>query len=372
MTDSHPRPAPRGGLARAIDALFAPASGAREEVVWEEADPPPRTSSPEPDPAAFAEALESFLAREPLEREGLAVEVRAQATALREAGRLDSLADAVERLATDPADPPDPAASAMAWKLLTPAVASRVALRIGAAEGERRARLLGAARRLGREMALALFDALREATDRSARRAYTTALAELGADAVPVLDEMLEDGRWFVVRDAVAVLGRMDGPAARERVAVQLAHPDPRVRREALFAVARAADGDAGALVYGMIEDPDRDVRLAAAMAAGTLGVERAVRPLLALLEAEDEEAVQAGLLDSLGRLGDPGAVPAIEKRALGSFFSRPSTRVRIAAFEALHRIGTPRARGLLEQAAEEERDPEIRTAVRRMVAPEA
>jgi HEAT repeat protein len=164
----------------------------------------------------------------------------------------------------------------------------------------------------------------------------------------------------------------MEGPAGREQVRVQLAHPDPRVRREALFAVARAGDGNAGALVYGMIEDPDREVRLAAAMAAGTLGVERAVRPLLALLDEEDEEAVQVGLLDSLGRLGDPGAVPAIEKRALGSFFSRPSTPVRLAAFEALRRIGTPRARALLEQAAEEERDPEIRTAVRRMVAGEA
>jgi HEAT repeat protein len=372
MTDSDPRPAPRGGLARAVDALFAPASAAREEVVWEEADPPRRIGSPEADPAAFAEALDSFLARDPLEREGLAVEVRAHAAALREAGRLDPLADAVERLATAPSDSRDPAVSAMAWKLLTPAVASRIALRIGAAEGERRARLLEAARTLGREMALALFDALREATDRSSRRAYGTALAELGTEAVPVLDEMLEDGRWFVVRDAVAVLGRMDGGVARERVTVQLAHPDARVRREALLAVARAADADAGTLVYGMIQDPDRDVRLAAAMAAGTLGVERAVRPLLALLDQEAEEAVQVGLLDSLGRLGDPGAVPAIEKRALGSFFSRPSTPVRVAAFEALGRIGTPRARALLERAAEEERDPETRTAVRRLVAREA
>jgi HEAT repeat protein len=372
MTDSDPRPAPRGGLARSIDALFAPASGAGEDVVWEEVDTPRRSASREADPVAFAAALESFLTRDPLDRDGLAVAVRAQAAALREAGRLDPLADAVERLAADPADPPDPAVPAMAWKLLTPAVASRVALRIGAAEGERRARLLRVARNLGREMALALFDALREATDRSSRRAYVTAMAELGPGAVPVLEEMLEDGRWFVVRDAVAVLGRMEGPAAREQVRVQLAHPDPRVRREALFAVARAGDGNAGALVYGMIEDPDREVRLAAAMAAGTLGVERAVRPLLALLDEEDEEAVQVGLLDSLGRLGDPGAVPAIEKRALGSFFSRPSTPVRLAAFEALRRIGTPRARALLEQAAEEERDPEIRTAVRRMVAGEA
>jgi HEAT repeat protein len=116
-----------------------------------------------------------------------------------------------------------------------------------------------------------------------------------------------------------------------------------------------------------MIEDPDADVRLAAAMAAGELKVERALRPLLALLEQENDSDVMAGVLRALGQLGDPGAVNAIEKRAVGSFFSRPPADVRIAAYRALHNIGTPHAKSLLMQAADD-KDPAVKGAVRQLL----
>jgi HEAT repeat protein len=153
-----------------------------------------------------------------------------------------------------------------------------------------------------------------------------------------------------------------------ELITTALAHTDARVRREALLALAKVGGDDAGLLVHGMIEDPDPDVRLAAAMAAGALKVERALKPLLALLENESEESVVAGILRALGQLGDPGAVNAIEKRAVGSFFSRPPTEVRIAAYRALHNIGTPHAKELIRDAAED-KDPEVRGAVRQLLA---
>jgi hypothetical protein len=59
--------------------------------------------------------------------------------------------------------------------------------------------------------------------------------------------------------------------------------------------------------------------------------------------------------------------VNAIEKRAVGSFFSRPPTDVRIAAYQALRRIGTPHAKSLLVQAADD-KDPEVRSVVRGLV----
>lgn len=357
------------GMARSIDALFE-ATGRRgsggEEIVWEPVAVGAKAEDADPD--ALRAAVTDFLESSPLERDGKGSAIRMQAAALREANSLDVLADSVERLANEAGDPPDEACVAMAQTLLTPAVASRIAARLGLArEEERRVELVVICRRLGHDMVLAISDALSATSDRFSRRTYLDTMVAMGAAAMPVVERMAEDNKWFVVRNAVAILGEVGGDRAVELIIGTLAHTDARVRREALLALAKVGGEDAGMLVYGMIEDPDPDVRLAAAMAAGELKVERALRPLVGLLEGESDPAVVVGVLHALGRLGDPGAVNTIEKRAVGSFFSRPPAEVRIAAYRALHNIGTPHAKSLLVQAADD-KDVEVRGAVRQLL----
>ncbi|MDX1568664.1 MAG: HEAT repeat domain-containing protein, partial [Longimicrobiales bacterium] len=120
-------------------------------------------------------------------------------------------------------------------------------------------------------------------------------------------------------------------------------------------------------LLLGMVDDPDPDVRAAVATALGALGLDRAVKFLLERLEIESEEKVEVQILRALGALGDPGAVPSIEKRAVGTFFSKPSTPLRVAAYRALGSIGTPRATQLLREARDD-RDDDVRRAVRSML----
>jgi HEAT repeat protein len=369
------------GLARSIDALFGdtpppaspaptPAPTPGEDVVWEpvaEVPKPARRAEPA-DPKALRDAVTAFLRADPLAREGKGRAVRDAAAALREANALDPLADSVERLALGAGDPPDEACIAMAQSLLTPGVASRIAAYLGNARDEdRRKELVLVSRLLGQDMALAISDALSATQDRFARRTFLDAMVAMDSDAMPVVEKMVEDHRWFVVRNALAILGEVGGERPVELVISTLAHTDARVRREALTALAKVGGEDAGMLVYGMIEDPDPDVRMAAAMAAGELKVERALRPLLALLEQENDSDVVAGVLRALGQLGDPGAVNAIEKRAVGSFFSRPPADVRIAAYRALHSIGTPHAKSMLMQAADD-KDPAVKGAVRQIL----
>lgn len=357
------------GIARSVDALFPQARGSRattDEMVWEEAVPP-RPDASDADPDALRAAVSAFLDSEPLEREGKGRAIREEAGALREANSLDVLADSVERLAREAGDPPDEACVAMAQVLLTPGVSSRIAARLGSARDEkRRAELVRVCQRLGHDMVVALCDALAATNDRFARHTFLDTLVALGDRAMPVVEQMAQDTKWFVVRNAVAILGAIGDARAVELITTTLAHTDSRVRREAILALARVGGEDAGMLVYGMIEDTDPAVRRAAALAAGELKVDRALRPLLALLESESDQDVVVGVLHSLGRLGDPGAVSAIEKRAVTSFFSRPKTEVRIAAYRALHGIGTPRAKGLLALALED-KDPDVRLAVRRL-----
>lgn len=365
-------PGPADGPAASDDEASSPAAPAprAEEMVWEEVklETPAARRAENADPQVLRNAVTDFLEADPLAREGKGRTVRDAAAALREANALDVLADSVERLALGAGDPPDEACIAMAQSLLTPAVASRIAAYLGnQRDEERRNELVAVAKLLGEEMALAISDALSGTQDRYARRTFLDTMVALGPSAMPIVEKMVEDSRWFVIRNALAILGEVGGERPVELIVSTLAHTDARVRREALLALAKVGGEDAGMLVYGMIDDVDADVRLAAAMAAGELKVERALRPLLALLEEESDPDVVMGVLRALGQLGDPGAVNAIEKRAVGSFFSRPPTDVRIAAYRALHNIGTPHAKSLLLQAADD-KDPAVKGPVRQLL----
>ena len=349
------------------DAADADSPPAGQDMVWEEVETA-RPPTVDADPDALEQAVTIFLASDPMAREGQGRALREQALALREANALDPLAQAVERLALQAGDPVDEACIAMAQVLVSPGVASRLVAMLGAArEEDRRSELMIVCRRVGHEMALAVADALSDTTDRFARRTFLECMVSMDQIGMDVVEEMAEDGRWFVVRNALAILGEVGGERAIELIIATLAHTDARVRREALLALAKVGGDDAGMLVYGMLEDSDPEVRRAAAMAAGALKVERALRPLLGILEDEDDADVSVGILRALGQLGDPGAVQAIEKRAVGSFFSRPSPEVRIAAYRALLNIGTPHAKKLLQDAVDD-KDTEVRNAVRQLM----
>ena len=395
------------GLARSIDALFTgpapgratlpedpagPSAVATEpfeavteqprEVLWEPAldaaegpldalDLPTRAEEPafdapgdEPDPDAFAAAVEAFLAGTP----AAAAELEERATVLKERLALDPLADAVERLVREAGDPPDPTLVDMAGEIINPAVASRIVQRIGhEREEDRIAEYTVLCRRLGEIMAKAFRGALTAANDDEAHRKYHDMLIATSDTCRSIIEEMVDDENTLLVRSGVAILGEIGGETAVPLVTSALANPDARVRREALLSLGKLGDEESGALVMGLLEDSEREVRAAAATAAAELHLARALRPILAQLEAEGDGDGAIPFIDALGELGDPGAVPAIEKRAVKTLFSKPPTEVRIAAYRALHRIGTPHARDLVQKALAS-KEPGIWAAVRQMV----
>jgi hypothetical protein len=347
------------------------AAAATAAVEAEEAEgPPSEPELPEGAPAkhteepsgrTLAEAVETYLAG----RQAAAHDVREAAASLQERLALDPLADAVEALVHSGGDDPAPDALELALEVINPAVASRLVQRMGHEDDdERRAGYVILSQRLGTVMAKAFRGALTDATDPRARRAFYDALIAMGDTSRPMIEEMVEDDNRFLVLNAVAILGEVGGERAVELVTSALANTDGRVRREALNSLAKLGGDEAGQLVVGFLEDSEAEVRAAAAEAAGALKVERALRPMLTLLDDEDEPEVLVQVLRGLGRLGDPGAVPAIEKRAVGTLFSKPPTEVRVAAYRALHEIGSPHAKDLIEKARED-KDPVVRTTTR-------
>jgi len=255
----------------------------------------------------------------------------------------------------------DPGALDLAARLTSTRVASQLVGRLGSTRAEvERDRLIRVAAGLGRGMAVALADALGEARDRKQRRSFMDALLAMGEIAREMAEGMVEDPRWYVVRNGVALLGEIGGPGAVSNLTGTLANEDPRVRKETVLALSKLGGEDAAMLLLGMLDDLDPEVRARACSAVGLLRVERALKPLMRLLGKDKNEEVQVQCLLALGKIGDPGAVPLIERKAVGRLFSRPGKEIRLAAYRALAAIGTPHAKNLLLKATKDS-DTDVR-----------
>ncbi len=373
---------PGAALVRSIRSLFSedqPASGSEvagsgdlePDVLEVDAPPPAEAPAESPPPAesdSFRDLAERFLSASAPERAELENRVRARGWSFEEEQDLEALVDGVVVLARDG----DPAALELAREFTTPAAAGALAGRIGRErDPDVRDDLCGAAARLADLMAPALAEALEEASDRGARRVLMEALGELDGHGRAQAERMLDDPRWFVARNGAALLARFGGEEAVAQLTGALGHDDPRVRREAVLALARIEGEDAEMLLMGMLEDSDLQVRTAAVRGLGVLKAERAVRPLLELLEEAEDEDLLVEVIRALGALGDPGVVPALEKRARGTLFSRSATPVRVAAYRALANVGTPHAVEVVREGRDD-RNEEVRETARSLVSADA
>ena len=315
---------------------------------------------------SLAQAVHNFV-QDGGDREALAQRIRDETLTLREENALEPMVEATERLARSaPANDPTHLAIELAHMLTTPSVSAGLALRLAAARDEqRRTELIEMFRRLDEEAAVALAGALAREEDRAARRNLMDGLVAMGELGLAQAEQMVGEGNdWGVVRNGIVILGELGGERAVGHLMDTIQHHRPQVRRETISALARIGGEGAMLLLLGRLDDDDEGVRATAVRALGNLGSDRVVKTLLARLDEEDSEEVIQEILRSLGQLGDPGAVPAIEKRAVGGFFKRPTSDVRVAAYRALSLIGTPHAKSVI-QAAIEDKDAEVRALAR-------
>ena len=263
----------------------------------------------------------------------------------------------------------DAGVEGLAGELMDDDVLERMVVGLGhiRVEEEREA-LIEVYVRLGDAVAEAIADILTDTEDRLARKTYVAALATFGSAGAQAVEKMLGDSRWFVVRNGVSVLAEVGGQSEIEPLTATLANDHAEVRRETVRALAKIGGENAGLLVSSMLGDSDAKVRAAAARAVATLKAERWFKQLLEILKAGDEESVIEEVLRALGALGDPSAVPAIEKRVKGSLLSRPPKGVRLAGLAALASIGTPHAMSLVKKARTD-KDPEISSAAAQLVS---
>lgn len=225
-----------------------------------------------------------------------------------------------------------------------------------------------------------LVQELMSTDDALSRRAYFDSIVAMDVGSAQLF-EALNDSRWYVVRNAAALLGEMGVGYADETLIPLLGHGDGRLRIAAARALMRLRTVKSLQALHAVIDDPQPELRRLAAAAFGLTGVSGGgVRPpaarLAAALERETDEDVALEMLSALGRLGSADAVQRLLRLALppsadmtGAIASEPlESWLRIAALEALVRARGSQMRPVIE-GLRGDADPEVAAAAAGMMS---
>jgi HEAT repeat protein len=194
----------------------------------------------------------------------------------------------------------------------------------------------------------------RLAHDRELAPWLAEALAGCGEAALPELLSQLENAPPWRKLAVAQALGAIDDPRARKALAGLIGHADAEIE------AAIAQQGPAMAhVVLERLADEDWVVRWHACRLAGQLGLSEAGVAMLPLLD-DPRRDVQLAALEALKELPDPRAEVDLQ-RALGA----ESWHLRLAAVEALAALGTPGAIKTLVWCLSDVRS-EVRLAARR------
>jgi HEAT repeat protein len=181
-----------------------------------------------------------------------------------------------------------------------------------------------------------------------------TALTYLCADEPQRLAPHLRDKRWYVVRNVVSILGQIGGSGVVEMLRMAAQHDELRVRREVVKALGSVSRLERQPVLIQMLKSDDAQLLSAALHMLTRERHPRVVKAILERVEARDLEELteenQRAFLGALGDIAEDDDVPDLERLLMkdGGWFAR-RTLWRDAAARILHRLGTPRARTVLE-----------------------
>jgi len=179
-------------------------------------------------------------------------------------------------------------------------------------------------------------------------------LCNFGQAAVKEAVRRLHDPRAYYVRNLVMLIRWGWDASLSIQLRPLLKHPDHKVRKEALIALLQFKDASATAALREAISSDDVDEAFEAVSLAGRFRVADAVDLLLGKLKRiilfETDYEVNTGLIRALGDIGDPRAVPDLEKIARASWPLYPKRRdkMKVALFESLERYPHVSVAGLI------------------------
>jgi hypothetical protein len=188
------------------------------------------------------------------------------------------------------------------------------------------------------------------------RRVLVEALVDQGTNALPIIAEHLSDDRWFVVRNAVSIIGDIRHASGARYLTPLLHHADIRVCRETIRSLTRIGGPDAAQILLQAVDDKDQEISRQALLSLGVVKDPSAVPILVRIVQTRDFFMKRVGkkkdALHALGEIGSAEALPAlIELVKRRRFFNRSQyNELRALAAQALGDIGHPDAIPVLEE----------------------
>ena len=228
------------------------------------------------------------------------------------------------------------------------------------------------AARVGPAAAPPLLERLALAEGRGTRRGLLALLAKMGGAIAPLVIARLEDPRWYVTRNLLAVLEELGPLPEGYSAAAYLRHPDPRVRWQAVKLELKQPGDHTAALTAGLSDPDPRTLRLTLGVAVATQTCPAAAAPVLASRASDRTLAADARVLAArvLGYCRAEVGLEALLRLTSGgrALFGRerlpPKSPELLVALAALATAwpDDPRARARLARAAAAS-DREIRAA---------
>jgi HEAT repeat protein len=206
------------------------------------------------------------------------------------------------------------------------------------------------------------------------RKILADILVRTGATAVPVLQEHLFDERWYVVRNAVAILGEIRSQDSLLHLTPLLEHKDIRVRRETIRAITRIGGQRAVTILLQAAASDDQELRRQALLSLGAIRAASAIPTLIKLLEQSGwgrrTVDIKKDAIRALGEIRSSDAVaPLLKVLTRRRLWRRAlNDELRVVAAAALGEIGDDNARAALEKATRDRSAPVARAAAQALM----
>ncbi len=171
---------------------------------------------------------------------------------------------------------------------------------------------------LGEHALPAVLQALGEEESLAVRKRLLEVAARQGRRALPYVQPMLDDPRWYVVRNAVFLLRRLGGPDVSALLKSRIEGAEPKVLLEILKALVELQDPDWFKLLLQAIDSPDDEKWRVGIDVASRIRhpdvVAALVRRLRDNIGNRLREPASIDLIRALGRLRDPGALDVLRE----------------------------------------------------------
>ncbi len=148
------------------------------------------------------------------------------------------------------------------------------------------------------------------------------------------LENDLKKGIGLVRVNAAVKLGKLKDRKAISALLEALKDPNMALRNNAAFALGEIGAGEAVPNLIDLLRDPEERVRKSVVKALGMIRAREAVAPLVQSLDTETSRVVRKSAIRSLGQIGDPAALNAVEW-----FVSHPDPTLADAAKQAVGRL---------------------------------